>query len=208
MSAEVLDKLFGSSGRVKVLRLFLLNEGTIFTPRNISRRTKLALLSARREISLLIRLDFVKKKSQNINELIHLKNGEIKNKRKRVEGYELNGSFPYLDGLRGLILHAVPLQSLKLNKLFRSSGNIKLIVVSGFLIHAENSRIDLLLVGDALKRGTIEKNLKTIEAELGKELSYAVFTTQEFLYRLEMCDKFVRDVLDYPHEKIINKLNI
>ena len=208
MSAEVLDKLFGSSGRVKVLRLFLLNEGTIFTPRNISRRTKLALLSARREISLLIRLDFVKKKSQNINELIHLKNGEIKNKRKRVEGYELNGSFPYLDGLRGLILHAVPLQSLKLNKLFRSSGNIKLIVVSGFLIHAENSRIDLLLVGDALKRGIIEKNLKTIEAELGKELSYAVFTTQEFLYRLEMCDKFVRDVLDYPHEKIINKLNI
>ena len=150
----------------------------------------------------------MKKKSQNINELIHLKNGEIKNKRKRVEGYELNGSFPYLDGLRGLILHAVPLQSLKLNKLFRSSGNIKLIVVSGFLIHAENSRIDLLLVGDALKRGIIEKNLKTIEAELGKELSYAVFTTQEFLYRLEMCDKFVRDVLDYPHEKIINKLNI
>ena len=50
--------------------------------------------------------------------------------------------------------------------------------------------------------------LKEIEAEVGKELSYAVFASDDFIYRLNICDKFIRDVLDYPHQKILNKLGI
>jgi hypothetical protein len=42
-----------------------------------------------------------------------------------------------------------------------------------------------------------------MEAEIGGELSYAVFETKEFLYRLNMYDKLVRDILDYPHEVVV-----
>jgi len=62
-------------------------------------------------------------------------------------------------------------------------------------------------VGDKLKRGAVDRVIKTMEAEVGRELVYAVFDTADFLYRLNAYDKFIRDVLDYPHEKIIDKLN-
>ena len=63
--------------------------------------------------------------------------------------------------------------------------------------------MDLLIVGDKLKRGKIEEGIKKIEAEIGIELVYAVFETKEFIYRLNMYDKLVRDVLDYPHQVIL-----
>jgi hypothetical protein len=37
----------------------------------------------------------------------------------------------------------------------------------------------------------------------GAELTYAVFDTKEFLYRLNMYDKLIRDILDYPHEVVL-----
>jgi hypothetical protein len=60
--------------------------------------------------------------------------------------------------------------------------------------------VDLLIVGDRMKRGKIEKGIRRLEAEIGAELVYAIFETKEFNYRLNMYDKLVRDILDYPHE--------
>ena len=76
-------------------------------------------------------------------------------------------------------------------------------LVSGVFIHNKDSRADILIVGDGLKKNLIEAAVKGLEAEIGKELSYAMFETQEFLYRINMYDKLVRDVLDYPHERLI-----
>ena len=54
-----------------------------------------------------------------------------------------------------------------------------------------------------MKRNKIEEGVKKIEAEIGTELSYAVFDTKEFIYRINMYDKLVRDILDYPHEIVL-----
>ena len=80
---------------------------------------------------------------------------------------------------------------------------MKLVVTSGIFIKNHDSRVDLLIVGDKMKRGKIEEGIKRIEAEIGMELVYAVFETKEFLYRLNMYDKLVRDILDYPHEVVL-----
>ena len=63
--------------------------------------------------------------------------------------------------------------------------------------------MDLLIVGDKMKRGKIEEGIRKLEAEIGAELVYAIFDTKEFLYRLNMYDKLVRDILDYPHEILL-----
>jgi len=60
--------------------------------------------------------------------------------------------------------------------------------------------VDLLIVGDKMKKGKIEEGVRRLEAEVGTELIYAVFETADFLYRLKMYDKLVRDILDFPHE--------
>ena len=88
-------------------------------------------------------------------------------------------------------------------KTFKKAGKVKLIIVSGAFIKSKDSRVDLLIVGDKIKRKTVEDGLKKIESEIGTELTYAVFDTEEFVYRLNMYDKLVRDILDFTHEVLL-----
>ena len=204
----ILEKLFSSSARVKIIRLFLLNPETLFGFREISRRAKVSSRSLRREILVLKKINFVAQKEEKIDELIKLKNGKIKNRKKKIQGLRLNSLFPFLQPLKNLVVTAAPLDKEKLIKKLNSIGRMKLIILSGVFTQSEDSKVDLLLAGDSIRRSALERLLKRIEAETGKELTYAFFSTNEFLYRFGMYDRFVRDVLDYPHEKILNKLNI
>lgn len=208
MKERVLERLFGSAARVKIIRLFFLNPDMFFDIKEISRRTKVALPSARREILLLKSVSFITQKEEKIDDIIKLKNGKIKNIRKKIHGLRLNMSFPFFRSLKSLVVDTVPIDNERLIKMLSSVGRMKLVILSGIFIQSEDSRTDLFLVGDAIKKAVLQKVLKNIEAEIGKELVFAVLSTKEFLYRFGMYDKFVRDVLDYPHEKILNKLGV
>jgi hypothetical protein len=63
-------------------------------------------------------------------------------------------------------------------------------------------------VGDGVKKAKLDSIIKSVEAEVGKELRYAFFSTDEFKYRMSMYDKLVRDILDYPHKVLLDKLGI
>jgi hypothetical protein len=78
-----------------------------------------------------------------------------------------------------------------------------MLVASGIFVQNTQSRLDLLIVGDHLKKNFIQKTVSILESELGKELSYVVFDTADFNYRVSMYDKLIRDVFDYPHERLI-----
>ena len=76
-------------------------------------------------------------------------------------------------------------------------------MVSGVFIKNKDTRVDLLIVGDKIKKSKVEEEVRKLEAEIGTELVYVVFDTKEFIYRLDMYDKLVRDILDFPHEVIL-----
>jgi hypothetical protein len=98
------------------------------------------------------------------------------------------------------------MQQNSISKRLQSVGKCKLIVIAGSFIQDWNSRLDLLLVADAVNTVRLERVVKDIEAELGKELRYAVFSTTDFTYRMNIYDRLIRDVLDYPHQTVMNKL--
>lgn len=210
MSSMVLEKLFGSTSRIKIIRLFLLNPENLFTTNEISRRCKVQISTVRREISVLKSIGFIKEKTETIETILKLKNGKVKNKTKKqkITGLILNDFFPLLIPLKNLILNATPVDKEKMIKKIVSAGKIKLIILAGIFIQSDESRVDMLIIGDAINKSKLENALRGIESELGRELQYAIFNTKEFLYRMDMYDKFLRDILDYQHEKVINKLNI
>jgi hypothetical protein len=49
----------------------------------------------------------------------------------------------------------------------------------------------------------VNSHIRALEAEIGREIVYAVFDYKEFLYRLNMYDKLIRDVLDFPHKVLV-----
>ncbi len=127
---------------------------------------------------------------------------------KRVAGFILNSSYPYLSALERFLIDATPVTKKDISEKIVRMGNVKLLLISGVFIHSQDSRVDLLVVGDHLKHGQLSNHISTMEAELGKELRYATFETADFRYRMGIYDKLVRDILEESHVKLVNKLGI
>lgn len=212
---DILEKIFGSSAKVKIMRLFLFNPNTPFDLEKITVRTKTTPQSARLNIRLLRDAKLVRERpfTKDIKVKLRGKHGRkivIKEKmvKRRVRGWILNETFTYLAALQSFLVQASPLQDQLIVRKFSRTGKIKLLITAGVFIQDKDSRVDILLVGDELHRNTIDTVIKDMEAELGKDLTYSVFETKDFNYRLGMYDKLIRDILDYPHKKLVNRLAI
>lgn len=206
--AEVLERLFGSSARIKIIRLFLMNPNEIFSLKEISRKCKIKINVAKREIFLLKDIGLIKQKSEKIDNIIKLKNGRLKNKKKKIQGFKLNEFSTLIYPLKNLIIDSVSLDKEKIFKSLKALGKMQIIIFSGFFIDSDESSVDLFLVGEGISKAALERLLKNIETKIGQEIVYSFFDTKEFLYRFAMNDRFIRDILDFPHEKALNKLNI
>lgn len=182
---EILGKILGNPARVKIMRLFLLNRSKAFSTKEISKRSRVSPEIVRREIKLLSSVGFVKKRKVATSEWLY------------------NSLFQYGYEFENLLISAGGVNKESILNSFKKVGRVKLLLASGVFIKNDDSRMDLLIVGDKLKRGKIEEGIRKLEAEIGAELVYAIFETKEFIYRLNMYDKLVRDVLDYPHEVLM-----
>lgn len=194
---ETLAKLFGGQARVKIMRLFLLNPDTSFDVEDVVSRSRVTKSNVRKEINGLTAMGFVKQK------LITVEGS--RGAKKKIPAWYLDASFKYVNAIRDLLVDPNLLLQEDLVSRFRQAGKIKLMVVSGvFIENNKDSRVDIMLVGDKLKKNVLNQVVKSLEAEIGKELDYVVFDTEEFQYRLNMYDKLVCDILDFPHETLID----
>ena len=121
-------------------------------------------------------------------------------------GYSLDQKFPYLSALKTLLIIVSLHADDSLMKKFANIGKIKLLIASGVFIQEWDTRVDLLVVGDDLNMTRIENVMKSIEAEVGKEIAYSAFETEDFEYRLCIHDRLIRDILDSPHTVLIDKI--
>lgn len=197
---DILGKLLGGIHKVKIMRLFLLNPESGFEVKDVSDRCRTTTSNSRRAVTQLAGMDLIKKRT--FVKEIKKKNNKVS--KKRVDGWFLNPEFPYINELKLLLVEGDFFKHEELSKRFKGKGKINLLVVSGIFIQNSESRLDLLIVGDNLKKNAIQKTISVLESELGKELAYAMFDTQEFKYRVSMYDKLLRDVFDFQHETLIS----
>src|SRR3989344_15835 len=128
--------------------------------------------------------------------------------KKKVQGWILDEKFTFLNSLQNFLINITSAQYQEIVEKIKKVGLVKLVILSGVFIQDNESRVDILIVGDKIKKSTVANVMSDIESKVGKEIKYACFETEDFLYRLGMCDKLIRDILDYPHKKLINKLEI
>jgi hypothetical protein len=203
---QLLEKLFESVPKARVLRLLMRNPEERFGLEEIVSRSQVRVRTARNELKKLMRLGLINLEVQRVESP---KKRRGKPGSKRVAVYVVNTGFIAFTELRDLIVRASVAPRKKLFRQLNGLGRVKLAVLSGIFINSgENSRTDLLVVGDNLNRRRFIAFLSNTESELGKSVRYTLMDTDEFKYRTDMYDRFIRDILEYPHEKLINKLNI
>jgi len=204
---EILGKLFGSDKRVRILRLFLFNPHQAFGIADIMERAKVDKRSVKRELATLKNINLIKRK-RFFRSIEKKKGKKVVTKRRKEVGVALDSEFPYLVALQNILINTVLLRNDKIIEQLNKVGRLKLIIIAGVFIQDSDSRVDILIVGDNLKNRELTTVIKQFEAEIGKELHYAAFETSEFQYRLGMYDKLVRDILDFPHKKILDRIGL
>ncbi len=187
---DPLAKLFGSQARLKLLRLFLFNPSLYFTVSAISSLSRVGVGEVKQEMAVLYAAEVVKR---------------IRNA--RGIRYILNEDFLYLQPLQSLLLNA-PARGEEVYSLIKATGLVKLVVLGGFFVGDEEGSVDLLVVGDRFKEKQLKEKIKVLESEIGKEIRFSYLSTADFFYRMNVSDRLIRDVFDFPHKVILDKLDI
>lgn len=196
---EILEKLFGGLAKAKLIKLFVFNPEAQLSKEEVMTRAKVSQSETRRAISSLIKLRLIKQKKIW---------KEAASGKRRITGYMLNMEFPYLIELQHFLLQISSINEKEIIERLQRSGRLKLVVTGGVFLQNWDGRLDLLVVGDNLKQGTAENAIRGIEAEMGRELTYAIFETEDFRYRYGLYDKLIRDMLDFDHKVILDKIGL
>lgn len=204
---QVLEKLFNSKTRVRILRFFLRNASQFFDMEEISKRTKLSLNIVKSEIKTLESIEFIKSEKKADNKA-------QKQNQQKIVCHSLNLSFKLFKELEALVFGAGFINKEELAEILSKVGKVRFAAVSGVFLNAKEpsrqgyNRVDLFLIADAIDKTKLKAALQNIEAEIGKEIVYSVLSTEEFNYRKDMYDKFVYDILEGPREDLINKMKL
>ncbi|MFH1430094.1 MAG: hypothetical protein ABIG71_01055 [Candidatus Uhrbacteria bacterium] len=184
----MLEHLFGSKTRVKLLRLFLGNQGSSFFVREISRKVDSQIHAVRRELENLEHLGIIKSGETPAGEV-----GDLKARLRKY--YQLDGEFFLVDELRTLILKSQFLLEQEFKRRVKQIGKFRYFVLLGMFLGEKDSPIDALIVG-TVNRSRLSQLMKQFERELGNPVNYAVMTEQEFTYRKGIGDRFLYNILE------------
>ncbi|OIO51598.1 hypothetical protein COS69_01615 [Candidatus Kaiserbacteria bacterium CG06_land_8_20_14_3_00_49_31] len=188
---EPLARIFGSHARLKMLRLFMFNRDTAFTTAEIAGRTKLAKEDVHHELAELCAAGLLHKKG------VH---ASIR--------YHTNPRFEHLDALNLFIRETTSVQPRNMIKALKRAGTLRLVALSGFFTGVLEAQVDLLVVGDHLEERILANVMRSLEVEFGREIRYASFATADFRYRVGIYDRLLRDIFDYPHRLLIDKIGL
>jgi len=194
----MIDALFGSKTRVKLLHLFLNNPGRPFYVREITRKIDEQINSVRRELSNMLDIGIITSDSAD-NKLYH----------------QVNQRYEYYIPLRSIFSNSIMNQkdqSLLQNDTFddkysatvREIAGLRLVVFAGVLVRGSTSPVDAIFVGN-ITASKIKVLVSEIEKNEGREINYSLLSYDEFYYRLSVRDKFITEILNSKHNVIVDK---
>lgn len=196
----MIEQLFGSKTRVKLLYLFFGNPNRPFYVREITRKVDEQINSVRRELSNLLTIGIITSDTSN-NKLY----------------YEVNQAFDFYVPLTQMFGNApatgeasedtmgATLES-GTSKYWQSAGNLDLVVYTGVFTRDEMAGVDILLVGE-INKPQVEKLIADLEKQEGKELRYTVMNTEQAYYRSQIKDRFWSNLDRSKKQVILDKKN-
>ncbi|OGH76776.1 MAG: hypothetical protein A2469_02270 [Candidatus Magasanikbacteria bacterium RIFOXYC2_FULL_40_16] len=196
----MLEHIFGSKTRLKLLKIFFKKQDTPFYVRELTRLLDVQINAIRRELELLIKSTLIKE--------IENKSTEKESSAKLRKYYVLNKESILYSEMHALLVREQALGEEKFtDELSDSAGDVKLLALSGQFTRAKSAPTDLLIVGN-IKERSVNRMIDKYEKEFGFEIRYTILSEKEFADRRHVMDKFLFSIFEAPHVKVINKLGV
>ncbi len=204
---DTLSQLFGSALRVKMMRLFLFNTEGVFDADYIVGKTGSKPREIENEAAFMKKIGLVKQ--TKLSKVVTLKKGKkTVEKKMKVKAWVLDTKFQFIEPLTEFLVKTHSVEYKSMIKRLGRAGKIKAVLVSGVFIQNTEVRLDMFVVGDGINSGSMEKAIRSIESDMGKDIRYTVLSTSDFSYRVSMNDKLIRDIFDFPHRILLDKIGL
>lgn len=184
-----IEKIFGSRTRVKVITLYTTGVNRPYYVREIARNINERLNAVRRELEILRKIGMLTTYSL-----------------KRKKYYVLNPNFALVEELTSIMQKAGPGIKDDLFKNIERLGKVYYACVSGIFTGADKSPTDLFIVG-TLKEERLAHFIKRVEQQIGQEITYTPMTENEYRYRKNFKDVFLRQIFTNPYKELINNFD-
>lgn len=184
----MLEELFGSRTRVKLLRLFFTQPQEHYFVRELTRVIDEQINSVRREL-------------QNLEE-IGLLTSSIDQKKKY---FTLNPDFPLLHELQAVIMKTRLVTEQQFVESIRGLGPMEYFSLMGHFVQDQDAPTDIFIIG-VVSKTRLQKLLQQFEEMFGKQLRYTVFSKEEYDYRKDVTDRFLADLFNRRKMVMVNKL--
>ncbi|MBT3689999.1 winged helix-turn-helix transcriptional regulator [bacterium] len=186
----MLEQLFGSRTRTKLLHLFLENIKEAFYVREICRTINERIHSVRRELENLEKFGLLISKQED-----------------QKKYYFINPEFPILNELKSLIDKSKVLAERKLGEKAKKIPGVKFLTLTGMFTDEEQVSTDVLFIGK-VSRDNMEKFISELKKVYRMDIRYTYFTMQEYNLRRNVTDKFLYSILNSKKIVLVNKLKI
>jgi predicted transcriptional regulator len=188
----MLEQLFGSRTRVKVLALLLNNSTRAYFVREITRKVDEQINSVRRELANLKSIGLVTSNA---------KNGKIYYQANSKSDY-----FPDLKKLFSKVAQETVYETQIADKL-KELGQVGYAALLGYFVQDSASEVDLFIVGE-IDKAKLKPLAKDLSTEVGHEINYTVMSTEEYNERRVLFDRFLTEILSSPKIVAIDLLGI
>ncbi len=197
----MIEQLFGSKTRVKLLQLFYSNPNRSFYVREITRKIDEQINSVRRELSNLLSIGIIT--SDNTNNKLY---------------YEVNQKYKYYEPLHQIFgggvrkvaskkTGVVDEQQTDTESDLKAVGHIDLAVYTGQFTRDETAGIDFLVVGD-VNPNALQKYVDELEARENKTIRYTTMSLPDFLYRQQIRDRFATAIAQSKKQVLVDLHNL
>ena len=191
----MVEQLFGSKTRVKLLQLFYSNPNRSFYVREITRKIDEQIDSVRRELANLLSIGIIKSDTSN-NRLYYEVN----------QDYEYYAPLGAMFGGGVMVASAAPAANAEADSI-KSLGNVELAFYTGHFTRDDSSGTDLLIVGD-VNQSKLNNFISNLESQENCELRYTIISSQEFKYRQQVNDRFLGLAMLAKKQVLVDKKKV
>ena len=198
----MLDKLFGSKTRAKLLNLFFNNTNSAFYVRGIARELKENINSIRREIINLEKMEIIK--SLSLDQINSNAEDLARDKQENKKYYQVNKNYTLFEELQALIVRSKILVDKQLLDKLKQLTGIKLLVLTGIFVAEPHVRTDILIMGN-VEKNKVKRLIASLEKNFSSPIRYSILTQKEFDFRNNITDKFLFEIMESKRHVVIDK---
>ncbi len=195
----MLEHLFGSKTRVKLLNLFLNHPSEAYFIRELTRLIDTQINAVRREIDNLLKVG-----------LIIETEDEADNEQKRPglkrKYYQVNQAFPLLKEIKSLMGKSHFLMERRLDKDIIALGDITYLAFMGTFLN-QKAPVDLFIIGEINDKDELRRLISRAETNLGFDINYTCLSLNDFHYRQDIADRFLASVFNTEQHVAVDKRN-